>query len=104
MGVLGLAVFGWMSAAIVAALWKWRRAMAASPFNVNWLSLGLYVVSTVALLPVGTPIDASPGNLYFWFFLGMLAKMHDQQVSGMYARAPETVNSGYPAPTFPGYR
>jgi len=103
MGVLGVAVFGWLSVSVVAVLWKMKRMMASSPFNVNWLALALFVVSTVALLPVGTPIDSSPGNLYFWFFLGMLVKMYDQQAAIVHARSIEPQNSMMPAQMYPGF-
>jgi len=103
MGVLGVAVFGWLSVSVVAVLWKMKRMMASSPFNVNWLALALFVVSTVALLPVGKPIDSSPGNLYFWFFLGMLVKMYDQQAAIVHARSIEPQNSMMPAQMYPGF-
>jgi hypothetical protein len=102
MGVLGIAVFGWVIAAILALIWKMRRAMASSPFNLNWLSLALFVTATLALLPVGTPIDASPGNLYFWFFLGMIVKMYDQHLAGAYA--PQAANPAAAAPMYPEFR
>lgn len=103
-GVLGLAVFSWVTVAIVALLWKMRKAMALSEYHVNWLSLALFVLATIALLPVGTAIDASPGNLYFWFFLGMIVKMYDQQLAGGQARAPQQVQSAMAAPTYLGFR
>jgi hypothetical protein len=104
MGVLGLAIFGWLIAAVVSLLWKMRRVMSSSPFEVNWLSIALFVASTAAMLPIGTPIDASPGNLYFWFFLGILVKMYDQQLLRGRAAAPMPATAYPAASTYPGYR
>jgi hypothetical protein len=104
MGVLGLAVFGWLTLAILATLSRMRRLMASSQLNLNWLSLALFVLATTALLPVGTPIDASPGNLYFWFFLGMLVKMYDQHIAGGRMSASQAATSAVATPTYPGFR
>lgn len=106
MGFLGLAVFGWLVIMLTSLLLKMRRAMKSSPLIMNWLSLMLFVAATIALLPVGTPIDASPGNLYFWFLLGMIVKMHDLHVAGgARSAAPSTAAAPMPAPpTYLGFR
>jgi hypothetical protein len=106
MGFLGLAVFGWLMIAISALLVKMRKAMATSPFNLNWLPLMLFVASTIGLLPVGTPLDASPGNLYFWFFLGMIVKMYDQHLAGATTRVPQTSGTAAAVapPAYLGFR
>ncbi len=104
MGVLGLAVFSWMIAATLMLLWKMRRTMVSSPLYVNWLSLALLLASIVGLLPVGTPIDASPGNLYFWFFLGLIVKMYDLHVSGAVARTEAPISPAVPAPAYLEFR
>jgi hypothetical protein len=100
MGILGLAAFGWLIAAILGLLWRMRKAMAASPFFVSWLSLTLFILITMGLLPVGTPLESSPGNLYFWFFLGMVVKMYDLQTGNATPRpaAPQ------PHPVYPSYQ
>jgi hypothetical protein len=102
MGILGLAIFGWLIATILGLLWRMRKVMATSPFFVNWLSLTLFLLITVGLLPVGTPIDATPGNLYFWFFLGMVVKMYDLQRVGFGFRTAES--QPLPAPVYPSYQ
>jgi hypothetical protein len=106
MGFLGLAVFGWLMIVISALLVKMRRAMANSPLNLNWLPLMLFVASTIGLLPVGTPLDASPGNLYFWFFLGMVVKMYDLHVAGATSHVPQTSApaTAVSPPTYLGFR
>jgi hypothetical protein len=104
MGVLGLAVFSWMIATLVALLAKMRKAMAASPFYVNWLSLALLLVFLIALLPIGTPIDSSPGNLYFWFFLGMIVKMYDIRAAVTPATLAASESNSVPPPAYLGFR
>jgi hypothetical protein len=106
MGFLGLAVFGWLMAAIVAALLKMRKAMATSPMNLNWLSLMFFVASTIGMLPIGTPLDASPGNLYFWFFLGLIVKMYDRHIAGSAVQTPEALPgaAAVPPPAYLGFR
>lgn len=103
MGVLGLAVFGWLTGVVLHLIWKTRRIMPLSPFFVNWLSLAFLVLVIIGLLPVGTPIDSAPGNLYFWFFLGMIIKMYDLQVAGFSFR-PANAPPTPPAPVYPVYR
>lgn len=104
MGILGLAVFSWMIAAILALMAKMRKAMVTSPLYVNWLSLAIVLALIIGLLPVGTPIDSSPGNLYFWFFLGMIVKMHDLHVAGAAVRFDEPETKAIPGPAYLGFR
>jgi len=104
MGFLGLAAFSWLSAMIVSFLMQMRKVMATSALYVNWLSLALFLVMVLAMLPVGTPIDASPGNLYFWFLLGMLAKMYDLHRSGKTAQMEQAAPPPISAPAYLGFR
>ena len=105
MGVIGLAVFSWMIGGIVWLIWKMSRVMVSSRFNVNWLSIALLLGSILGLLHVGTPIDAAPGNLYFWFFLGMIVKMYDQyRAGGWPSGASPQAPPPAPLPPYSGYR
>jgi hypothetical protein len=104
MGILGLAVFAWLIAAMVALLLKMRKAMMSSPMYVNWLSLMLVLAVFIGLLPVGTPIDSSPGNLYFWFFLGMIVKMYDIRSASAPVARPESETQRVAAPAYLGFR
>ena len=77
-GVLGLVTILWLAAAAVLLLWRTRPLMRGAHDSAStWHVLALYVITTVLLLPVGTPIDAAPGNLYFWLALGICAKLYD---------------------------
>lgn len=77
-GVLGLLAIIWLAAASVVVLWRWRVVMKGAPESAAaWHVLALFAITTVALLPVGTPIDAAPGNVYFWLSLGICAKLYD---------------------------
>lgn len=104
MGILGLAVFSWMITAVVRLLIKMRKAMGSSPLYVNWLSLVLLLLLLIALLPIGTPIDSTPGNLYFWFFLGMVVKMYDIRAAITPARMAASEANSVAAPGYLGFR
>jgi hypothetical protein len=101
-GVIGLAAFAWVMIAALGALVKCRAVMRDAPTNVLWWASTILVLSIASLLPVGTTIDAAPGNLYFWFFLGAAFKMYDLEVARRQSgRAPGAV--GQPArPALPG--
>lgn len=77
-GVAGLVTILWVAAAVVALLWRMRRTMKGAPDTAStWHVLALFTVTIVLLMPVGTPLDAAPGNLYFWLALGICAKLYD---------------------------
>lgn len=103
MGVLGLAAILWLSAAVVLGLWRQRPMMKASGDSAApWHVMALFACMVVALLPVGTPLDAAPGNVYFWLALGLCAKLYDlerwrrAQGLGAIPAAPQTPLSPYP--------
>lgn len=102
-GVLGIMAFTWMTAAIVVLLLKLRKAMSTSVLYVNWLSITLMLLLFVGMLPIGTVIDSSPGNLYFWFFIGMAVKMHDLHVAGGARSAAAPQPSAAPQVAPPAY-
>lgn len=104
MGILGLAVFGWLVVAMIALVVKMRRAMTSSPMYVNWLSIALLLAMFVGLLPVGTPIDSSPGNLYFWFFLGLIVKMYDIRAAVTPARMAASEAEAVAPAAYLGFR
>jgi hypothetical protein len=77
MGVLGVLAFGWLMWTVLAALAKARAVMARSPYYVSWLMLTFLILALTGLHPVGTTIDSAPGNLYYWFFIGVAIKFYD---------------------------
>ncbi len=88
-GVIGLAAFAWLTAAVIVAIVRCRSAMRDAPTKVLWWASALLVLTSALLLPVSTGLDAAPGNLYFWFFLGAAIKMHDLEVARrQFGRAP----------------
>lgn len=77
-GLIGLGTILWVCAAIVGALWKCRAVMArAAETAAAWHVMALFAIMVVLLLPVGTLLDAAPGNMYFWLSVGMAAKLYD---------------------------
>jgi hypothetical protein len=77
-GVLGLVSILWLSAAVVVVMWRQRAVMKDSGDSAApWHVMALFACMVVALLPVGTPLDAAPGNVYFWLALGICAKLYD---------------------------
>jgi hypothetical protein len=78
MGFLGLIAIVWIAAAIVRLLWRQRAVMRlAGDSAAPWHVMGLFAVMVVALMPIGTPVDAAPGNVYFWLAIGIAAKLYD---------------------------
>lgn len=76
-GIIGFGAFLWAILTIVVVLLGCRRVMARAASNVLWYSAALLVLAIAALMPISTTIDAAPGNLYFWFFLGTSVKLYD---------------------------
>lgn len=77
-GLLGLLTVLWMTAAVVVMMWKARPLMRSAPVTAApWHMMALFAMTVVVLLPVGTLLDAAPGNIYFWLAAGMAARFHD---------------------------
>jgi hypothetical protein len=53
-----------------------RQAFRVTDPGVRWFSsaCAAYVIVNVALVPIGTPFDVSPTNIYLWFFVGFLGR------------------------------
>ena len=96
-GVLGLLAFLMVSAAILLLLQGAKTLMRAAPAAPIWYALAAYVVIVTLLGPVSTPLDAAPGNLYYWLSLGMLAKLYDLQRYALAAELPSVGYSVHPA-------
>lgn len=80
-GVLGLIAFFFALAGIIAALLRGHAIMKKAPSRTLWYGAVLPVAITAFLTPINTSMDAAPGNLYFWFFLGAGIKMCDLEVA-----------------------
>lgn len=79
-GFLGLAAFGWAIGTVVFVVLGCRKVMRTAPANVLWYANALLVLAIAGMMPISTTIDAAPGNLYFWFFLGTALKLYDLEV------------------------
>jgi len=80
-GVIGFAAFLWVMAAILVTIEKCRAVMRTTDLQVEWYAIALLVLSIFFLMPISTAIDAAPGNLYFWFFLGVMFKFYDLEMA-----------------------
>lgn len=80
-GLLGLGAFVWVVVAALGLLASCWRRMKTSPYAIPFYAAAGVVLLIAALLPVNTGIDAAPGNLYFWFFLGFAVRLYDMDVA-----------------------
>jgi hypothetical protein len=77
MGLLGVASFTTLAVAVGAMLMRLRRWMRNAPGLSIWNAGFVQLMAMLLLSMNGTAFDAIPGNLYFWFFVGVLVKMVD---------------------------
>lgn len=102
-GVMGLATCMWAMGSVLMALRHCHAVMRRSADNVLWYCMVVLVMSIVAVLPVGTAIDAAPANVYLWTFLGIALKAYDMEVAGRSSQFGG-VSAGYaPPPAVPAY-
>jgi hypothetical protein len=78
-GFIGLLAFLWLFFSVIGSLFKARKIMKGSPRTDIWHALAMFIFATAMLSPVGTALDAAPGNLYFWFFLGVAMRLYDME-------------------------
>lgn len=76
-GVLGFLTLLLVIASILAFVYKARALMATAPTASIWFALASFIAIVVLISPVSTPLDSAPGNVYFWFSLGVVAKLYD---------------------------
>lgn len=76
-GILGLITILALLGASAAFVAKARPLMLDAPASPMWHALAVFIVITILLTPVSTPLDAPPGNLYFWMSIGIVAKLYD---------------------------
>ena len=76
-GVPGLLAGLFVIVTIMITVYRLWRRLGKSPAAIVWYGLAAYVLVTIAVLPVSTALDHSPTNLYFWFTVGVLAKLPD---------------------------
>ena len=55
--------------------------MARSPFRSFWYASSIFVLFLALFTPINTSLDGAPGNMYFWFFLGVSVRLADLEVA-----------------------
>jgi hypothetical protein len=76
-GIIGFMTFFWASLMILNFVLKARPLLRTSHLSPAFHAFGSFIAVTALLSPVSTPLDASPGNVYFWFSLGVVARLYD---------------------------
>lgn len=76
-GFLGLISFLWIALAVTVLVLRVRKEIGRASENSFCDALAVYVLLTLAILPIATAIDHAPTNLYFWFSIGVLFKLAD---------------------------
>jgi hypothetical protein len=56
-----------------------RLLVKRAAWSPLWFLLVMLILEIIALMPSNTMIDSAPGNMYFWFLLGMVVRMADLQ-------------------------
>lgn len=77
MGMLGLMGFLGLAVPMGLYLVRARPWMKNSPGQPIWVAGFLQTIFVLLLTMNGNTIDSIPGNLYFWFFFGVMVKLVD---------------------------
>ena len=96
-GIFGLIIWLWVMAKTVLVLVGNRLAVKRAAWSPLWFVMTLLLLEIIALMPSGIMIDSSPGNMYFWFLLGVVVRLGDVQRARLSAPAPAAVQ--YQAPS-----
>jgi len=53
-----------------------RQAYRVADPRVRWLAtpVAAFLLLNLILIPIGTPFDVSPTNVYLWFFAGFIGR------------------------------
>ncbi len=77
MGVIGFLAWSWVVVKLSLLILVSRRAVVTAPFRPLWAMLALLLLLIISLMTVNTTIDSAPGNMYFWFFVGVIVRLSD---------------------------
>lgn len=77
MGIMGVAAFLGLVVSIAVFVTRARGWMRNASGHSIWAALYLQIMFSILLTSNSTGLDAIPGNLYFWFFVGVAVKMVD---------------------------
>jgi hypothetical protein len=93
-GVFGFIALAFMLIKIVALLLGDRRVMKRVIWGPIWFFIVCLVLEVIALMPSAAMIDSAPGNIYFWFLIGLAIRMAD--IARLQAAGSNTAYSPQP--------
>jgi hypothetical protein len=77
MGILGLAVWIWVIVRTAFLLIRDRHLVKPAPWSPLWFFIVVLVLAIIGFMPSSTMIDSAPGNMYFWFLIGVAVRLAD---------------------------
>jgi hypothetical protein len=88
-GYLGLALCLWLMGRTALVVAGSRTLVKNAPWSPLWVFIALVILAIIGLMPSSTIIDAAPGNMYFWFLLGMAMRFVDIERARKSAALPD---------------
>ena len=92
-------------------IWLWADRMRdvrqppprQDAWSPLWYFVALTIMAIIGLMPSSTMIESPPGNMYFWFLIGMAMRFVDIAAKGSAARGygtlqPASLTSPYALP------
>jgi hypothetical protein len=76
-GVFGVLALAYLDVAIILFVLRRRSGMEYAPGRSVWYASSILVLFIALFMPINTALDSAPANLYFWFFLGVSARLYD---------------------------
>jgi hypothetical protein len=76
-GILGVMALAFLAWSVVTVLLGSRAAVKPVAWSPFWIFTVLLVFEFIALFPSAALIDSAPGNLYFWFLIGVAVRLAD---------------------------
>jgi hypothetical protein len=87
-GILGLIAWCWLILRIVLLLLANRLVVKTAPWSPLWYFATALILQIIAFMPTSTVVDSAPGNMYFWFLIGVVVRLADHQRVRVAAAAP----------------
>lgn len=76
-GLFGLIIGLWLMGQTAWVLIRSRLIVKQAVWSPLWIFIALVILEIIALMPSSTMIESAPGNMYFWFLLGMALRFVD---------------------------
>lgn len=100
-GIFGLLICIWLMGRLAMLIVSGRFLVKRALWSPLWIFLALLILEMIALMPSSAMIDSAPGNVYFWFLIGILVRLVDVEHGRLLsAHTPQPVR---PAVLTPGY-